>query len=620
MGTALRCRDHQNGGVGRAEAGWGGLPFAVMGIAAEDIERVRSATDLVAVVGDHVALRRSGARWVGLCPFHTERSPSFSVNAELGFYYCFGCQAKGDAITFVRQTRQLDFVEAVESLAARAGIELHWDSHRQSGEHQRRARLVETMGRAVDWYHERLLSSPDAADARHYLRSRGYDGEVVRRFQLGWAPDGWDTLVRALSLPTDMARDTGLGFVNKRGRLQDSFRARVLFPIFDARGDAVALGGRILPGAEGHKYKNSAANQLYDKGEVLYGLNWAKTAAVEHGEVVVCEGYTDVIGLVAAGIPQAVATCGTALTERHVALLRRFASRIVLAFDADGAGQAAAERVYGWERRYEVDVFVAALPRGVKDPADLARDDPDALRRAVAGATPFLGFRLERLLAQTSLVSVESRARAAAAAAQLIGEHPNQIVREDYAAQVALRLDVRPEHLLAGQGGRHRRAEPAPAAKASRRAETASLLALGLAVHEPASVCDLLHDVLFADPVELGAYQALARSTTFAEAVAGAEPGVADLLQRLAVEEVADTDARGVAGRLIDEAASRELARLERSVVGGAWSDADAQLIGWLKQRILDLRDDASRNEAAAPLLAFLIERAGEPPRLDEAS
>ncbi len=582
-----------------------------MGIAAEDIERVRAATDLVAVVGEHVALRRSGSRWVGLCPFHTERTPSFSVNAELGFYYCFGCQRKGDAITFVRETRQLDFVGAMESLAARAGIELRWDNQRESGDRRRRSRLVETMARAVGWYHERLLSSPDAAEARGYLRSRGFDGEVVRRFQLGWAPEGWDTLCRALSLPADVARDTGLGFVNARNRLQDSFRARVLFPIFDARGEPVAMGGRVLPGADGPKYKNSSASALYDKGEVLYGLNWAKGAVVEHGEVVVCEGYTDVIGFVSAGVPQTVATCGTALTERHVATLRRFAPRIVLAFDADGAGQAAAERIYGWERRHEVDVFVAALPRGVKDPAELARSDPEALRAAVSAAVPFLSFRLERLLAGASLSSVEARARVAAAAGDLIAEHPNQIVREEYAGQVALRLDVRPEHLLHGQGrirpspGGSR---PAPARR--RRTETASLLALGLAVHQPEAVAHLLHEVLFRDPVELEAYQVLTRAQTLHEAVEAASPEAGELLLRLAVEEVADADAGAVVGRLLDEAASRVLAQMEADARASVGPLEDLQAIGWLKLLVEDLRDDTTRAAAAELLLPFLAERA----------
>ena len=582
-----------------------------MGIAADDIDRVRAATDLVAVVSEHVALRRSGTRWVGLCPFHTERTPSFSVNGELGFWYCFGCQAKGDAITFVRETQQLDFVGAVESLARRAGIELRWDNRRESTQHRRRSRLVETMGRAVAWYHERLLAAPDAAAARGYLRSRGYEGEVVRRFQLGWAPDGWDQLCRALALSPDVALDTGLGFVNARNRLQDSFRARVLFPIFDARGDPVALGGRVLPGAEGPKYKNSTASVLYDKGEVLYGLNWAKGAIVDAGQVVVCEGYTDVIGLAGAGVPQAVATCGTALSERHVALLRRFAPRIVLAFDADEAGQGAAERVYGWERRYEVDVAVAALPRGT-DPAELARTDPERLRRAVAEAVPFLAFRLERLVATAPLASVEARARAAQAAASLIAEHPNQIVREDYASQVAVRLGVRPEHLLVGQGGdRPRRALARPGGGRSRRAETTSLLALGLAVHQPAAVAHLLDEVLFVEPVERAAYRALASASTLHDAVAEAEPEVAELLLRLAVDEVADPDAEAVVGRLVDEAACRVLADLEVGAQAPDQPFEEAQRIGWLKLQVENLRDDTTRRPALEQVLEFLVERNG---------
>jgi DNA primase len=375
----------------------------------------------------------------------------------------------------------------------------------------------------------------------------------------------------------------------------------------------VAIGGRVLPGAEGHKYKNSSASALYDKGDILYGLNWAKGAVVEKGEVVVCEGYTDVVGFVSAGVPQAVATCGTALTERHVATLRRFATRIVLAFDADGAGQAAAERIYGWERSHDVDVFVAALPPGVKDPADLARSDPEALRAAVSGAVPFLGFRLERLLASAPLASVEARARAAAAAAALIAEHPNQIVREEYATQVALRLDVRPEHLLHGQGrvrptsGGPRRTAPAR----GRRLETASLLALGLAVHQPEAVAHLLHEVLFSDPVELEAYRALARAQTLHEAVEAASPEVAELLLRLAVEEVADADAGAVVGRLLDEAASRVLARMEVEARASIGPLDDLQTIGWLKLLVEDLRDDTTRASAAELLLPFLAGRAG---------
>src|SRR5438270_2896001 len=192
-----------------------------MGILAEDIARVREATDFVQVAGEHLALKKVGQRYIGLCPFHAEKTPSFSVNASEGLWYCFGCQAKGDVITFVREMQHLEFAEAVEWLAARAGIQVRYDQAAVSHDRQRRDRLIEAMTRAVDWYHERLLSASDAAPARAYLRSRGYDGDIVRAYKLGWSPDDWDALARALQLPDSVLRDTGLGFVNRRQRQQD---------------------------------------------------------------------------------------------------------------------------------------------------------------------------------------------------------------------------------------------------------------------------------------------------------------------------------------------------------------------------------------------------------------
>ncbi|MCU1450954.1 MAG: primase, catalytic core, partial [Acidimicrobiales bacterium] len=195
-----------------------------MGIVAEDIARVREATDFVALAGEHIALKKVGQRYVGLCPFHAEKTPSFSINAQEGLYYCFGCQAKGDVITFVREVQHLEFADAVELLAGRAGVQVRYDKAAVSQERQRRDRLVDVMRKAVEWYHERLLSGADGALARSYLRSRGYDGDVVRQFQLGWAPDDWDALARSLKVPDDLLRDTGLGFVNRRSRQQDAFR------------------------------------------------------------------------------------------------------------------------------------------------------------------------------------------------------------------------------------------------------------------------------------------------------------------------------------------------------------------------------------------------------------
>jgi DNA primase len=414
-----------------------------MGIPDEDVARVRAETDIVALIGEHAALKRVGQRWQGLCPFHGEKTPSFIVNAEEGFYYCFGCLAKGDAISFVRATEHLDFVDAVRRLADRAGITIREDAG-AGRDSQRRKVFLDAMERASEWYHQRLLTSPDAGAARDYLRSRGYDGEVVRRFRLGWAPDDWDALCTGLGLSQELAVGAGLGFVNRRRRLQDAFRARVLFPICDPSGHPVALGGRVLPGSsDPAKYKNSSETPIYSKRKTLYALNWAKQEIIASDEVVVCEGYTDVIGLFGAGVPRAVATCGTALAEEHVKLLRGFASRVVLAFDADGAGQSAAGRFYEWERRLSIDVAVAALPAG-SDPGEMARSDPDGLRAAIEEAKPFLQFRLERILGAAELGTPEGRARAADSALAAVAEHPDNLVRDQYLMQVAERCRLEP--------------------------------------------------------------------------------------------------------------------------------------------------------------------------------
>ena len=211
----------------------------------------------------------------------------------------------------------------------------------------------------------------------------------MRAFRVGWAPEGWDTMVKALRLPDDVAKDTGLARLNRHDRQIDAFRGRILFPIFDANGDAVGFGARVMPGGEGPKYLNTPETSLYQKSKLLYALNWSKARIVNDDRAIVCEGYTDVIGFARAGLPAAVATCGTALTEEHVRLLRRYARRLVLAFDADAAGQAAAERFYQWERDHEIEVAVADLPPGV-DPADLAGLRPRApgRRRRARGAVP----------------------------------------------------------------------------------------------------------------------------------------------------------------------------------------------------------------------------------------
>ena len=579
-------------------------------------------TDAVQVVGEHVGLKKVGRRWTGLCPFHAERSPSFSLNAEEGLWYCFGCQAKGDIISFVREIERLDFVEAVERLASRAGIQLRYDKGAEGRDRQKRERLYEAMDRAVDFYHQRLLSGPDAGPARVYLRSRGYDGEIVRKFRIGWSPDEWDSLAQYLDVDDAVLRDTGLGFVNRMNRRQDAFRARVMFPILDNRDRAIAFGGRRLEGGQGPKYKNSADTVLYAKSRTLYGLNWAKGDIVTSGEAVVCEGYTDVIGLHQAGVPQAVATCGTALTEEHIRMLRNFARRVVLAYDADAAGQAAAERFYEWEKQLDLDLAVVSFPSG-SDPGDMARRDAPGLKKAVSAARSFLGFRLDRVLGAADLQTNEGRARAATTAMQVVAEHPDPLVRDQYLVEVADRTRLSAERLreLARAPRQNRPGEPPPQrGRPSRTPETQvrhggrrgpELEALRVMAHRREEIQGLLHQALFADELHAAAFRALAGAGSITEALEGADPGAAALLQRVAVEE-ADADPADVAALLARSAALRQLAELEQEARRGESSAEISAVVGWLKLSIEELDEPDTRAEATERLVAWLAERPQE--------
>lgn len=608
-----------------------------MGIVDEDVARVRAETDFVAVASEKMALRKVGRGWTGLCPFHPEKTPSFSLSAELGRYYCFGCGAKGDAIAFVREMDQLDFVEAVESLAARAGITLHYSDARAGREHQQKTQIYDALERAIEWYHQRLLKAPEAAAARRYLRAeRGYDKEVVQYYRLGWAPDGFDHLVKALDVGSQVLRDAGLATINRSGRLNDTFRARLVFPIFDASGKPVGLGGRILPGSElPNKYKNTEETAVYKKSRVLYGLNWAKKSVVDAGEVVVCEGYTDVIGFHRAGVPQAVATCGTSLAEGHVRLLTNFAHRVVLAFDADNAGLAAAEKFYEWERKYQVDVAVAALPRGL-DPADLSRRDPEALRAAVGAARPFLAFRLDRALARADLRSIEGRAKTAARAMEVVSEHPSEIVRDQYLMVVADRCRVDPQQLRSGAwkgwgnslagapvggAGGSTRASGAPgggagavnAGRAGVSGDGADVSrpereALRLLVHQPEAIVTRLHQVFFDGDLAARTFLARVGASSLHDAIAGADPEVADLLQRLAVED-ADDDVDEVVIRLIERAGARAWAELERDARNSSRPEDYGAVMGWLKLALEDVRSGQSGQEDESPLVGWLVSR-----------
>ncbi len=606
-----------------------------MGILADDVARVREATDIVQLISTTVALRKAGRRWQGLCPFHTEKTPSFSVNAEEGLYYCFGCRASGDAITFVRETEGLDFAASVELLATRAGITLRYDSKGEAAQSGRRKKLTEVVATAVEWYHERLLRHPDAGAARGYLRSRGMDGGEVRAFKVGWAPDAWDALSRALleKAPPEVLTDAGLAYRNKRGGLTDNFRGRVLFPVFDVRGDPVGFGGRILPGdggPAGPKYKNTPESTLYAKSRLLYGLNWAKEAIVRAGEVVVCEGYTDVIGLHAAELPQAVATCGTALTEDHVKTMRRFTDRIVLAFDADAAGSAAAERIYQWESTHHLDVYVADLPPG-SDPDDLARSAPEDLRSRVSGAKPFLAYRIDRALAKGNMATAEGRVRAADAALAVVDEHPSAIVRDQYLMEVADRCHL-PSDRLRDAVGELRAARPGERRRASTTSRDAAPAEpsieeqiLLLRMHTPEVVPDWIGAGLFGDELHGRLFALLARGTPLRDLTEVATGGAAASLTRLSVCEPPG-DAPPVLARFVFDAASRWIdevtrtarttgdARLGKHLGEVQLISAELRAENWspaVAERLAGLLDQTA---AAADLTTGSEERSGPPP------
>ena len=561
-----------------------------MAIHEEDIERVRSGVSIVDVVQQYVALRKTGRNWVGLCPFHAEKSGSFNVREETGRYKCFGCQAGGDVFKFVQEIDHVDFVAAVEKLASRAGITLRYTTGGEGRDRSRRKQLILAMEAAVDWYHQRLLESPDARAARDYLRSRGLAGEVARQFRIGWAPDDWDLLsgeLRERGFAPDVLHDVGLAFNNRSGRLQDSFRARVMFPIFSDTGDPVAFGGRVLPGSsDPAKYKNSPETKVYMKSKTLYGLNWAKNDIVAHDQVIICEGYTDVIGFHRSGVTRAVATCGTALTEEHVRILKRFADRVVLAFDADAAGQGAAEKFYEWEKKYQVQVSVARFPDG-KDPGDLASSDPGALATAVEEAMPFLGFRIDRVVSGTPLRSPEDRARVASRALEVINEHPDINVRKLYAGEVAVRIGI-------------------PVADLARQAESRRV---ALLIQRWDDIAPWLIQDLFSSDATHRAFKVLATASEsdsgniLESALAVADPEVVELLERAAVADIEVTPS-SVAFDLIANAVRRRLAQRTRVAdPDEIRADRDA------RQKLEELDSERTAQAAAETLLWWLAER-----------
>jgi DNA primase len=421
----------------------------------DSVDRVKEAVDMVEVVGARTDLRRVGTRWTGLCPFHDERTPSFSVNAEHKLYHCFGCSESGDAIKFVMETEGLDFVGALEALAERYNVELQRENEDPEAEKRRlrRERLLRLVDRTATYYTRVLWESPEAEPARAYLAERGLGEEVLREFRVGYSPSAWDRVVSAALRDGYQVQEViAAGLAQQsRGRsgVIDRFRGRIMFPLADARGRVLGFGARRMAGDDqGPKYLNTSENELYHKGRQVYGIDRARGSAAKAGRVVAVEGYTDVLALHQAGVREAVAIMGTAVTPEQLTELARAATTVYFALDADAAGQEAMSRAARGADERGVDLKVVALPSG-SDPADLVgRDGADAFMELLQGAISVPQFEVKRALAAADLSTPGGRDEALSAVVPVIRQVPRGSATYDALVRyVSDKLAAEPKYL-----------------------------------------------------------------------------------------------------------------------------------------------------------------------------
>ena len=414
----------------------------------DDIDAVKERTDIVQLVGNYLSLKKTGHDSLsGLCPFHQEKTASFSVSPSKQVFYCFGCGKGGDAISFLRELEHLSYVEAIERLAQTAGVHLRYegDSLAERRAAERRAALYRANEEAADLYRAMLEGGREAEDARAYVTERGITAEAVERFGIGYAPGYPDFLLRRLvgssGLSPELLLEAGLASRSDDGTVRDRFRGRITFPIEDLQGRNIGFGARVLPSdqraSEQAKYLNTAETPIYRKQEILYNLHRARATIARSGEAFVVEGYTDVIGLAQAGIDNVVATCGTALGEKHLSLLSRFAERAVLAFDSDEAGARAAERASAFQETFPIQAVVMVIPEGL-DPAEfVAKHGAEGVRDAATHARPLVEFMIRRTVERQDLSTVEGRSAAVAAALPYLQQLTDPVRRSEYAGLLA---------------------------------------------------------------------------------------------------------------------------------------------------------------------------------------
>jgi DNA primase len=440
----------------------------------DSIDRVKDAIDMVEVVSAKSDLRRVGTRWTGLCPFHDERTPSFSVNAEKGVYYCFGCGIAGDAIDFVKETEALDFAAAVEQLAERYNVELKREDEDPQEEirRKRRERLYKLLDRAAGYYQRVLWEAPEAAKARDYLAGRGLTEETLKEFRVGYAPGAWDKLMTGAQRDGYRLEElaaVGLAQRNSQGSVYDRFRSRIMFPLCDERGRVLGFGARRMREDDPAKYINTSETEVFKKRRQVFAIDLARAHAAKAGRVIAVEGYTDVLMLHQSGVREAVAIMGTSLTTEQLSVLARTAKAIYLALDADSAGQEAMARAAQVAKDKGIELSVVPLPQGT-DPADLVKaQGPDALMALIEGAISVPEFEVRRILADADLETPGGRDRALSAVLPAIGSvPPNTATWDHLMSYTANRLSIAYADLIAltsapnRSGGRFRDDSEAP--------------------------------------------------------------------------------------------------------------------------------------------------------------
>ncbi len=434
-------------------------------MAASAVEQVRERTDIVEIIGQHVQLRKTGRSFKGLCPFHQEKTPSFIVFPESQNFHCFGCGAGGDVFSFVMQIDRVEFHEALQTLARQVGVTLEAAPPPPSAEEtERYDRLFRLNERAAAWFSHILWQTAAGEPGRQLLERRGIDRATAEQFQLGFAPDRWDALLKHATSRDASEDELALaGLVTRRddGSIYDRFRGRLMFPIRDRDERLVGFGGRALGDAQ-PKYLNTPETAIFDKSGNLYALHLAREAIQKAREVIVVEGYMDAIAAHQFGFRNVVASMGTALTESQARLLRRGVDRIILALDADAAGQMAtlrgidvlrdalsdadrpvadARRLIRFERTLKVDLRVVRLPDG-KDPDDLIRQDPDGWRRAISEPVPLLDFYIDAVIGKQPPVDPRQKSEVVGRLAPLLGEIGDRVVQRHYVTEVARRLQI----------------------------------------------------------------------------------------------------------------------------------------------------------------------------------